>query len=185
MNLMPLYSFSTDYVSEFAPNWARHLEHVQGTAGIRMLEVGSFEGRSAIWFLENILTGPGSNITCVDGFWTPYGEVFDRNIAASGKADRVIKKKGRSTDILPGLDNGSFDVIYIDAGHTEQEVWDDAVQCWRLSKAGSVIIFDDYEWGPELPMEQRPKRAITRFLLQHAGQFQVLHTGYQLIVKRN
>ena len=32
------------------------------------LEIGSFEGRSAIWLLENILTHSNSHLTCVDTF---------------------------------------------------------------------------------------------------------------------
>ena len=33
---------------------------------LHILEIGSFEGRSTIWFLENLLKNPKSTITCVD-----------------------------------------------------------------------------------------------------------------------
>jgi hypothetical protein len=34
----------------------------------KALEVGSFEGRSALWMLENLLTHPDSTLTVVDTF---------------------------------------------------------------------------------------------------------------------
>ncbi len=181
---MKSYNFSQDYVSECVDSWRRYLAEFRGREGVRMLEIGSLEGRSALWFLEHILTGKGSTITCVDGFWPSYEHVFDRNIASSGMAGRVIKAKGRSRAILPELEAGCYDIVYIDGGHNEDEVRDDAEQSWRLSKPGSVLIFDDYGWRPELPLEKRPKRAIDRFLLRNAAQLQLLEARYQVIVKR-
>lgn len=157
--------------------------HLMKRPDVRMLEIGSYEGKSAIWFLENILTGPGAGITCVDGFWPPYGEVFDRNIALSGHAGRVQKLAGRTDEVLPRID-ATFDAIYIDAGHREQEVWEDAQHAWRLAKPGATVIFDDYLWQPHLPLEERPQRAIDRFLSERGGELTLLYRGYQVIVRK-
>ena len=43
---------------------------------LHILEIGSFEGRSTIWFLENLLKNPKSTITCVDP-WTSYSQNSD------------------------------------------------------------------------------------------------------------
>jgi predicted O-methyltransferase YrrM len=150
-----------------------------------MLEVGSFEGRSAIWFLENVLTGPGSSLACVDRFRDPYSRKFDQNLLASGRSSQVVKLAGNSATVLPGLPDASFDAIYIDGGHREREVWEDALHAWRLAKPGAVIIFDDYQWQPDLPLEDRPKRAIDRFLLRHAGAYRILHCGYQVALQKH
>jgi predicted O-methyltransferase YrrM len=155
-----------------------------GRAGVKMLEIGSFEGRSAIWFLENILTGADSSLTCVDRFRPPYGDVFDRNLAASGRSSQAVKLVGSSNLVLPSLADASFDAVYIDGGHREREVWDDALEAWRLTRPGAVMIFDDYDWEPGLPLEDRPKRAIDRFLLRHAGKYRILHHGYQVILQK-
>jgi predicted O-methyltransferase YrrM len=150
-----------------------------------MLEIGSFEGRSAVWFLQNILTGAGSTLSCVDRFRPPYGERFDRNVAASGCSSRVIKLTGDSAAVLPSMASASFDAVYVDGGHREQEVWGDALQAWRVARPGAVIIFDDYGWRPDLPPEQRPKRAIDRFLLRHAGAYQILQCAYQVALLKH
>jgi predicted O-methyltransferase YrrM len=150
-----------------------------------MLEIGSFEGRSAVWFLQNILTGPGSTLTCVDRFHPPYGEAFDWNLAASGCFSQVIKLTGDSAAVLPSMADASFDAVYVDGGHREREVWEDALHAWRVARPGAVIIFDDYKWRPDLPLEERPKRAIDRFLLRHAGAYQILQCAYQVVLRKD
>jgi predicted O-methyltransferase YrrM len=178
------YTFSSDFVSDFTDDWRLYLSALIGRADLRMLEIGSFEGRSAIWFLEHVLTGPGCSLTCVDRFRPPYNERFDRNLAASGRSSQVVKLTGNSQDVLPSLEDASFDVVYIDGGHREREVWEDAVQGWRLTRPGGTIIFDDYAWRPELPLEDRPKRAIDRLLLRQAGAYRLMHSGYQVILQK-
>ena len=43
---------------------------------LHILEIGSFEGRSTIWFLENLLKNSKSTITCIDP-WTSYSQNSD------------------------------------------------------------------------------------------------------------
>lgn len=81
-------SFTTDWVTQFVPSWTKHvLPVLAGRPGVRWLEVGSFEGRSALWTLDNVLTGPGSEITCVDlwqRMWlqkSDFEQRFDENVA--------------------------------------------------------------------------------------------------------
>jgi hypothetical protein len=62
------YRFTTDWVSRNEHLWTAILQELRGRADIHALEIGSFEGRSALWFLENILTHPAASITCVDIF---------------------------------------------------------------------------------------------------------------------
>jgi predicted O-methyltransferase YrrM len=178
------YTFSTNYGVSFTPQWSLFLREFAGRPGVRMLEIGSFEGQSALWFLENIVTGAGSSITCVDVFLPFYSDRFDQNIAASGMAARVIKLRGYSQEVLPSLARRSFDVLYIDGGHREEEVWSDALHAWRLAKPGAVIIFDDYLWESHLPPEKRPQRAIDRFLVKRAGRLELMHKDYQVIVRK-
>jgi len=56
----------------------------------------------------------------------------------------VFLMQGLSTDILPKFDDNSFDWIYIDAGHSYDEVTDDLYQAKRLVKPEGYIIMNDY-----------------------------------------
>ena len=138
-----------------------------------------------MWLLENILTHRDSALTCIDIFWTHYEAVFDANIAASGVAGKVRKYKGRSADILPRFPDAAFALIYIDGGHRADEVRADAQEAWRLAEPGGIIIFDDYLWALQLPPDERPKQAIDRFLREFGASLEVLHKGYQVIVRKS
>jgi hypothetical protein len=89
------YEFTRDLVTPHANLWNEQLKYLKGKPRYA-LEISSFEGRSAIGFLENILIYPISSITCVDIFEEKYGyeDKFDRNIQASGLANKVKKFKG-------------------------------------------------------------------------------------------
>ena len=50
------YKFTTDWFTNRIPLWEKILAPLKGKQGIHYLEIGVFEGRSAIWMLENILT---------------------------------------------------------------------------------------------------------------------------------
>jgi len=183
------YEFTSDWVTDNVPHWEQALAHVKGKPNIRALEIGSYEGRSAVWFLENILTHPSSSITCVDIFEIPVVESrFDRNILASRSLNKVVKLKGRSDEALKYLKPVTFDFIYIDGSHDAKDVLVDAVLAWELLKPGGVVIFDDYEWhgldvrfGPH----RRPKLAIDSFWDVYAPYAELLHKKSQLILRKN
>ena len=64
------YEFSTDWFTNQnrIPLWEKMLRPFKGKPDIHYLEVGVYEGRSAIWMLENILTHPSSTLTGIDIF---------------------------------------------------------------------------------------------------------------------
>jgi predicted O-methyltransferase YrrM len=181
------YDFATDYVTPHAANWAKYLEQIKDRPA-RGLEIGSFEGRSALWFLENILTHPDSTITCVDIFESDYEKFFDKNIAISGFQSKVRKLKGDSRYMLRGLEPKVFDFAYIDGSHVAMDVLTDAVLVWDLIKPGGIIIFDDYDWpGGKNNLEgpaKLAKIAVDAFLTVYAPYIDVVHRDYQIIVKK-
>jgi SAM-dependent methyltransferase len=179
------YVFTADYCTWLAPSWSQHLAAFRGIPHLRFLEIGSFEGRSAIWFLEHILTHPTASITCVDSFSRRNGETrFDHNIRVSGFAGKVTKRKGRSDEILGTLPPASFDAIYVDGSHMAVDVLMDAVSSWLLLKPGGLLIFDDYGWRMDAPPLKRPQMAIDLFLAAFGGQLELLHKEWQVIVRK-
>ena len=179
------YSFSQDYVFDRSHLWSQHLGELKGKENVHLLEIGSYEGRSAIWFLEHVLTHPSSTITCVDPFFSRMAEIrFDHNMAVSRSSQRMIKIKNRSQEVLKFLKENSYDVVYIDGSHRAVDVQADASLSWPLLKPGGFVIFDDYLWNQELPAEDRPQMAVDKFLTDFGSRLEVLHKSYQVIVKK-
>lgn len=181
----PGYVFTVNYAAQHTQYWLESLSHLRNKPNVRFLEVGSLEGGSAIWFLENILTHPTATITCIDPFLRAGSEArFDHNVRLSAGGSKLIKVKGRSESVMPTLEQAAYDLIYIDGNHHAVNVMMDAVAGWRLLKDGGIMIFDDYLWRPDLPPTARPQLAIDLFLSAMNSGLTVLHKDYQVIVRK-
>ena len=123
---------------------------------IRILEVGSWQGGSTLYPLDQVIGERGGSISCVDtwegsgehGFLGSMGlkleELFDANIARSGHSEQVEKRKGRSQDMLPQLAGQRFDFISIDGAHEAELVLQDELKptrCWRPVVFSSSTIW--------------------------------------------
>lgn len=179
------YDYREDFVSHWIPVWQHHFGALRDRPGLRMLEIGSFEGRSAVWFLENILTADDASIVCIDPFVREGAEErFDTNIERTGLSHKVTAIKGRSDEYLATMPADRYDLIYIDGGHDAQTVLFDAVLSWPLLRPGGLVMFDDYEWSPERPPHERPQISIDVFMAIFAAEMAVVHHGYQVIARK-
>lgn len=199
------YVFTKGWHFAHIPDWKNHLKELKGKPDIHALEIGSYEGFSAIWQIENILTHPTSTITCIDIFDEKViEERFDLNIEATGAVYKVKKIKGSSEKMLRGLSLEKYDYVYIDACHLAKWVLSDAVLSWDLIKPGGLIIFDDYGFLPDRPIEYKPtslsffdeylwKRkarktspepAIDAFLNIYKPYLEVVFKGWQVVVRK-
>jgi predicted O-methyltransferase YrrM len=183
------YRFSSDWTSKNEASWRGVLAPFAGTPGIQALEIGSFEGRSAVWLLENMLTHPTSRLVCVDLFVDGYSQIFDQNISASGAAARVEKLAGPSGVVLRRLPpEPAFDFIYVDGSHQAFDTLEDAVLSWRLLRPGGVMTFDDYEMAAHqlaaFSSPARPDIGIDAFLNVVADRIEILHKGFQVTVRK-
>jgi predicted O-methyltransferase YrrM len=178
------YKFTADFTAPWADSWKKHLEVFAGKPDLHGLEIGCFEGRSTIWFLENVLTHPTSHMTCIDVFPKHIEELFDHNMEVSGLSSRVTKLKGYSQDVLRTLDYDSIDFAYVDGCHLASCVLTDAVLIWDLLRTGGVLIFDDYWWGMRRPPIERPKLAIDAFLKIFSDRYQLKQSAYQVVIEK-
>lgn len=189
-------ALSSDWTSRFFADWARLLAPRRHEP-LDLLEIGSWEGRSALFFLNYL---PASRLTCVDSFagspehharekWLtalPHIEArFDANLAPF--AGRVEKIKARSTPALARLllAGRRFDLVYLDGSHHSADVLADAVLSWPLLRPGGLAIFDDYAWNLYPPDDLRhPKQGVDAFLAVQAGRFRERLRGEQVIVEK-
>ncbi|HWS73011.1 MAG TPA: class I SAM-dependent methyltransferase, partial [Thermoanaerobaculia bacterium] len=191
----PRYRFTFDWVSPHAPAWERDLAHLKGKPNVRGLEIGCFEGQSACWWLDNILTDPTSRLTCVDPFAIPMDSVllryferyFDHNIAASGAGERVTKLTGSSQVILRSLQPAHFDFVYVDGSHRVGDVLQDAALAWTVLKPGGTAMFDDYDLVDDVAQglfARAPGRALDAFISILGEGATVMRSDWQLILRK-
>ena len=156
----------------------------------RILEIGSFEGYSACWFLEMI---PNATVECVDPFNAEYAlrgelhedyeERFDEN---TKEYDGRIKKiKSLSTDFFRKTQEvNCYDIIYIDGDHYGDQVLEDAVNAYPLLKKDGILIFDDYLCSPDKPPSERPQVAIDSFLACYEKHLEIILKDGICVVKK-
>ncbi|MCZ2826098.1 class I SAM-dependent methyltransferase [Modestobacter sp. VKM Ac-2981] len=179
--------YTQDWFSHHEDHWMQHFGHLAGRPGLQAVEVGSYEGRSASWLIQNLLTGEGSRLVCVDPFEQYEGQErnFDHNIGLAAGHHKVLKLRGRSHQVLPFLAERSFDFIYVDGSHLVLDVLQDAAMCWQLLRPGGVIVFDDYEhtlFPDEFGMSAGP--AIRAFLPLIRDEHQLLFQDWQVGVRK-
>ncbi|MFM8754699.1 MAG: class I SAM-dependent methyltransferase [Phenylobacterium sp.] len=188
----PKYEFTNDWFSQTAslPVWRQLISQNKPR---RILEIGSFEGRSTTWIIENCseTAESGLDIVCIDSWeggiehkkgggkeaeMSDVERRFDHNVSlAKSRVNvpvniRKLKKLSQYglVDVMSEGQYGGFDLIYVDGSHQAPDVLTDAVMSFQLLRVGGVMIFDDYLWSMDRPGQQdvlkMPKPAIDAFL---------------------
>lgn len=179
------YYFSLDTFTDRIPLWEKYLFKYKNLPNVNALEIGSFEGLSTVWQIENILSHPTSTITCIDIFeGINYENTFDHNMLATGTPEKVIKMKGFSQDVLRTLKFNNYDYIYVDGDHKASATLTDAILSWDLLKKDGLIIFDDYKQNLDKEKEEQPKTAIDSFINCFGSNIEVLHLNTQVIIQK-
>jgi len=157
------------------------------------LEIGSYEGKSTCWYMDNILTDEGSQAYCIDT-WKGSPEhlevgidmskveaAFDSNTEEYGS--KVVKIKASSYGELNKLFmvNKKFDLVYVDGSHFSWDVVADAVMAFRILKVGGIMGFDDYLWGEG---HNRPQPGIDAFLDSHEGLYETIVINHQVWIRK-
>lgn len=184
------FSFTEHWFLHVVDGWIQHILPLRDREQLNYLEIGSFEGMSAVWVCDNL---PNAHITCIDPFSGSIEhdneqkrnlyERFHRNVVVNFPS-RITVFKQKSSDALPHLSNSnelsnSFDIIYIDGDHHADAVYQDAKQSWSLLKDGGMMIFDDYLWiGCD-----SVKLGIDAFLTEVPHI--MVHNGYQIMIKKH
>ena len=191
-------TFTGDWFSHNIPNFLGIKQYL-GTVD-SIMEIGSHEGRSSCWMLENMLSDTGT-ITCLDPWMGPDREPFsfepiadhnqpvlDRFIANTFEVKKpgqtVDQRIGRSYSSLAQLitEKRQYDFIYLDGNHTSHASLADATMCWGLLRKGGVLLFDDYLWDHEEDHLERCKMSIDAFVNMYGKYLKVVISNYQQAV---
>jgi predicted O-methyltransferase YrrM len=188
-------SFRSDMVSGNFAHWERILKELENRPA-RILEIGSFEGMSACYFLWRL---PGAHVTCIDTFeggpsfaalGTDVSDLeaaFDRNVSLVDSS-RVRKLVGTSTEHLPELlrEGNAFHLVFIDGSDLALDVLVDAALSWQLLESDGCLIFDNYVWRSPLGEDPlfHPAPAVDAFLRLVGDHCEVSFEAQEVIVRR-
>lgn len=191
--------FTQDWFWGNIDRFLKHIGHLKGQPNLQFLEIGSFEGKSTTWLLDNILTHDTSKITCIDTFEGGYEHaqmglnlnnlynVFLNNVSEYGEKVLPVKNLSSRGLLEQSVRSKKYDFIYIDGCHESKEVLEDAVLSWELLKDGGILIFDDYLWGVhrrETDQTKAPKISVDSFIACYAKYIDVLEIDYQVVLRK-
>lgn len=175
-------NYTSDWFSHNIPAWQGFFGRLDPRQPMTGVEIGVFEGRSAVWLLEHVLQHPQSRLHCIDVFAgheqpDSYWHRFRANVAPFGQ--KAVIHHGSSFDHLLRLvaDGVRADFVYVDGSHRASEVLEDLVLSFHLLKAGGLMICDDYLGGagsnPDLTLGS-PKYAIDTFTTMYRDRLQII-----------
>jgi predicted O-methyltransferase YrrM len=188
---------SNDWFTHNIPFWCAIFEKYDCyTRDIKILEIGSWEGLSSFYILNEL---PNANLTCVDTFegadehkeyetitedvLSDIERKFDKNLKEFGS--RFAKFKGSSYSFFNNHDiNRKFDLIYVDGSHYIDDVLIDAIKSFQLLNIGGILIFDDYLWRYYKNIEENPAIAVNLFLKAKKGKYKIVSMQYQIIIEK-
>lgn len=188
-------TFTEDWFSHNIPSLTRCLQPLVGQP-IRAIELGSFEGRSAVWLCEHVLTHPRAELICVDNFhaadihigqsqWT---DVRQRLLDNTRHFPQITVVEQETREYLTAQPGQSADLIYVDASHIEEDVLVDGVLSHFALKPGGILVFDDYEWGQKVfgvaEGPEIPKGAIDGFIRFFGSHYETLDVGWQVVLQK-
>ena len=150
---------------------------------MRGIEIGVFEGRSTLWFLDNVLQHESSSLTCIE---PNCEESFFINTSGYLHKIQLLQKRSAIALKDSSLTLSSFNFIYVDGDHSAPSVLEDAILSFPLLARRGILIFDDYNWRSSTPeiSQSMPKLAIDAFLDVYKGQYDLLYRGYQVAIRR-
>jgi len=197
--------FTRNFIHTRVNYWKELLKGFVGKKDVQFLEVGTFEGRAAIWFLDTILTGENSKLTIIDPFMMVWETKFpdknplwnDPNVVNEIKERfyRNIKPYLNRVEIVENLSywalmgmnlrfKDKFDFIYIDGSHKASDCLEDMILALRLLKKGGIMLMDDYKWGKQLPAHFTPHPAIDAFMSIYREEIEVMAIGHQVTLRK-
>ena len=150
------YTFGKDwfYKSEIYKN-AKFFIGKKIKKNFKILEIGSFEGLSTTFFIDNFLIKSNSTLTAIDPFilYSKNDHIsllshiqiknFFFNISQS-KYPEKVQYLGLTSDQFFEVNKNKYNFIYIDGMHTKDQIKKDIINSWDSLLIDGIMWMDDY-----------------------------------------
>ena len=169
----------------------KNLPKINTTLKIKkILEIGSYEGRSAIFFITFFNY---AKIYCVDtwkgsdehkkNIFKRVEKNFDLNTFSYLNDKKLIKVKTDSDSFFK-KNSMIFDLIYLDGDHDAFQVAKDLDNAWNCLSDGGVLILDDYLWWFYKNLKKNPSSPINNFLRINKTKISKIIVWNQILIKK-
>tara|TARA_X000001036_G_scaffold223960_1_gene209594 strand:+ start:24 stop:740 length:717 start_codon:yes stop_codon:yes gene_type:complete len=187
--------FTCDFFSQNTFDWINILNEFKKKE-LNYLEIGSFEGNSALFILNNfnvksvLCVDPWKQLSKKEGSNEGYEDIpikiiennFDENLKPhQGK----FKKYKMRSEVFFKKNAFDFDVIYIDGSHLAEDVLKDCRSSWSCLKRDGILILDDFFWNNYDKIEHNPAYAINTFLKEIENNYKIICLSkFQLFIRK-
>ena len=156
---------------------------------LSMLELGSYEGNSSVFFLKYFQK---IKLTCVDTFEGSieqgnknFDKVFENfKFNTKNYKDRVEVFRLKSKEFFKNTNDSNFDLIYIDGSHYAKDVFEDATNSFDVLNKNGYIIFDDFLWDFYENINDNPIGGVKLFIKKNFFKLKIISIGYQIIIQK-
>ena len=185
--------FTADWFTGNIPFWVDAFQSLpvsKSNTCLRILEIGSFEGRSALFFIsmfDRVL------IDCVDS-WLGSDEhgaeeqldtLHDRFVQNTRVySSSITTHRMTSAEFFIVSDHSDYDLVYVDGSHRASDVLLDLVEGFNRLKIGGILMIDDYLWKHYDNRYDNPCIAVNTFCRVYRTKFRFLRVGYQVYVQK-
>ena len=163
--------------------------YLQKDSENHILEIGSYEGLSSVFFADNFLFNINSTLTCVDPFLSidnndhrdlllsNQEKNFLNNISNTVFSDKITFEK-KTSDSFFSENKKMFNFIYIDGSHEPNQAVSDLDNSLKIITDGGIIWMDDYLGGTNI------KSAVDEYISSEKRPLELIHSGYQISFKK-
>lgn len=183
--------FSNDWFTENITIWLYIFTFMHSNKNIECLEIGSYEGMSAMFCLKNL---ENSKIDCIETFqgadehyrvdFKKVKKNFEYNLNEF-KQNYNLYQMTSDDFFYKFIQQKSYDLIYIDGSHHSDQVYKDAINSFKHLKKGGILIFDDFLRKYYKDINQNPINAILKFINEKKNEINIIYVSYQLAIKKN
>jgi predicted O-methyltransferase YrrM len=157
----------------------------------RILEIGCFEGLSSVFFADNFIDHANSRLTCVDPFLTIHTNDhqkyllnneelnFDHNLSVCKNIEKITIHKITSDSFFK-TNTQTYNFIYVDGCHETDFIKRDLENSFNVLEKNGILWMDDYMGGDGIQI----KNTMDEFLHKYKDQYDLIHVGYQLAIRR-
>ena len=117
---------------------------VKATGARRILEIGTSNGYSTLWLADAV--GSAGSVTTVER--APAKIPMSRaNFVRAGLADRIDQREGDAGEILLGLEDGAYDLLFLDSLREAYLDWWPDLK--RVLRPGGLLVVDNATSHPQ------------------------------------